>query len=45
MQPSEIETDVNVFDQGLDSLIATQLRNRWVLKFSSQATVSKPNII
>lgn len=28
MQPSEIETDVNVFDQGLDSLIATQLRNR-----------------
>jgi Phosphopantetheine attachment site len=28
MKPSEIDNTLNVFDQGLDSLLAVQLRNR-----------------
>jgi aryl carrier-like protein len=32
-KPEDIDPEVNVFDQGLDSLLAVQLRNRWVTQY------------
>jgi acyl carrier protein len=32
-KPSEIDADVNVFDQGMDSLLSIQLRNRYETEY------------
>lgn len=35
LKPEEVASDVNVFDQGLDSLLAVQLRNRYAKNYDA----------